>query len=357
MFDGQTYEAGQSSLPERGTTTPIKRNLSPSHMIQKPPPSMAEVAARMTLAMTTPMAVFAGGKLAYNVSSNIDLPDVIPAVHRHMDSMPSESLPLVDERDKAELSVYAKYGRERMMEWLNLTKLSNADRARVEQKIGEMKKVIEENPSFEGMKNVLSNHAQSLIELSQKFGINPEIVLSVCLIENGGAEKMVSPAGAMWEMQVMPDLLSTKLDQRGMTREEFDALSDREKGDLLREIGVENLSDMYKLFGDWGLAVWAYHGGQGNVYRALKIYFEAEFDADSLPSGGFLELKNYYRKKIEAARESDKGFNFFILLNDERVKNEISDLEDETELYTLKVAAANQIINEQMPDLARQVLR
>jgi hypothetical protein len=166
---------------------------------------------------------------------------------------------------------------------------------------------------------------------------------------------MKSPDGAIGVLQVMPDLLSDKLEKRGMTLEQFNQLDPKTRDTLLTDFGVQNLRDMHELFGDWGIAVWAHHGGQGNVYWALKEYFGEKYDADDLPPGGYPELQKLYKDKIKGAQ--NYGFNFFTLLENPKVqKNVIAHLKDETELYTLKTIAANTIINEQLPEIIRQVL-
>jgi hypothetical protein len=258
-------------------------------------------------------------------------------------------------KNEADMAVYPKYALQRMENLMNLSMLSQSDKDLFYRKVADMRKVIEGNPSFSGMKAVTENHSSDLLSFANKYKVPAELVLSLALIENGGAEGMVSPAGARGVLQVMPDLLNDKLASRNITRDSFEALSAKDQDKLLIEFGVENLSDMYNLFGDWGIAVWAHHGGQGSVYWALKEYFGEKYDADNLPLGGYPELQRLYKSKIAEAQRH--GFNYFTLLGNPRVqRNVITHLVDETGDYTDKAITANVIINEQMPNLVQKSL-
>ena len=255
---------------------------------------------------------------------------------------------------------------------MNLTDLTPEERQDFQTKLDDMRRVIEGNPSYEGMKNVMANHAEELINLSIKYGIPPEITLSLCLIENGGGEDMKSPAGAESEMQVMPQLRNQKLEERGISIDEYNAMDRESQLKLLREFGVENLADMYNLFGDWGLSMWAYHGGQGNVYQALRVFFEDKTganygDMNNPYQGSEAATYDVYRNLMKygnpdgtpsAGQNKDINmYNFLDILNNQKVKDEIlSQLVDEDELYALKGIEANNLINEQMPQIIRQIL-
>ncbi len=307
---------------------------------------------------------------------NVFASDMVPdSSHiQRIDSMPSENLPLVDSRDakkdsrvedtnsnfeqrnRVMLDLYFENAKSRTESWMGTTKLKGVERQDFENKINEMRKVIETNPSFEGMKKIMTKYSNEITDYAIKYNVPPEIALSICLIENGGADGLVSPAGAASAMQVMPELLSQKLSQRGITQEVFQKMGNDSQQKLMREIGVENLSDMYNLFEDWGLATWAYHGGQGNVYRALSVYFNNPYTANNLPPGGYKELEGIYQKLVKDAKA--KGFNFFTLLENEKVKKEVlPSLVDETELYALKAMSANLIINEQIKPVIEQIIQ
>lgn len=307
---------------------------------------------------------------------NVFASDMVPdSSHmQRVDSVPSENSPIVDSRDakkeskdenaksnfeqrnRVMLDLYLENAKSRTESWMGTTKLNGAERQEFENKLRDMRKVIESNPSFEGMKKITTKYSNEITDYAIKYNVPPEIALSICLIENGGADGLVSPAGAASAMQVMPELLSQKLGQRGITQEAFQKMGNDSQQKLMREIGVENLSDMYKLFGDWGLATWAYHGGQGNVYRALSVYFNNPYTANNLPQGGYKELESIYQKLVKDAQA--KGFNFFTLLENEKVKKEVlPGLVDETELYALKAMVANLIINEQIKPVIEQIIQ
>ena len=240
---------------------------------------------------------------------------------------------------QAEMQVYRQFADQRMFSLLRLDKLSEKDHETLSREVQAMRKVIQGNPSFEGMKSVTKNHAQDIIAAANKYKIPPEILLSISLIENGGGENMVSPSGAKGYMQLAPD----KSPDNGP--------GDAEKAAIY-------LVDMRDRFGgDLGIAVWGYHAGEGNVYHALQVYFN---DTRGTKFGDITEMSEAAAAKMASTYKqliSDYKVNLFTLFSNKEVqKQALANLEDETELYTWKVIAANMIINEQLPGIISKVL-
>lgn len=92
-----------------------------------------------------------------------------------------------------------------------------------------------------------------------KYGIPKWIMLGQIAAESKGDPVAISPAGAEGVAQIMPWLSS----ERGIDASDVDASLDT-MGQILR--------DEYDRFGDWSLAVWSWHVGDGEVYRAVQLY-------------------------------------------------------------------------------------
>ncbi len=274
-----------------------------------------------------------------------------------------------EQRNDVESDLYKKFAAQRMMSWMNMDKLSSQDAQSLNQQIQQMKKVIEGNPSFDGMKKVIQTHTDDLIAFSldpnkTPFGtdpsvklspIQPEVALSLSLIENGGAEHMTSSVGAADDMQVMPDVLAEGLTEINIKTEDFNKLGRDEQAKVRRFIGVRKIARDRDLFGDYGLAVWSYHAGPGNVYHALRLYFKDKTgkdygDLDEKLGKKDIDIYSEYRDLIK-----NNNLNLFTLFQDAKVNDFLNSLSDETNLYTWKAIAANEIINRDLPTIIEQV--
>src|SRR5690606_5334439 len=60
--------------------------------------------------------------------------------------------------------------------------------------------------------------------------------------------------------------------------------------------GVRYLRSNFERFGNWGLATWAYHAGEGNVSKAIKIYAKANHKIDLEGLKNPKEMKSYVEK-------------------------------------------------------------
>ncbi len=120
--------------------------------------------------------------------------------------------------------------------------------------------------AFPASLSVIKKHENTIKAAAAKYGVPTDVAIGVGLLENGGSETAKSKAGALGVFQLMPGtaralgLTVTKsVDERRDPAKNIDA-------------GVRYLKSNYDRFGDWGLATWAYHAGEGNVSKALQMY-------------------------------------------------------------------------------------
>ncbi|OGZ29726.1 MAG: hypothetical protein A2931_00285 [Candidatus Niyogibacteria bacterium RIFCSPLOWO2_01_FULL_45_48] len=93
-----------------------------------------------------------------------------------------------------------------------------------------------------------------ILELANLYGLDPNMILAIMLYESGGNENLVSSAGALGLMQVMPLTARDIKNKHGIT-------------DNL-EAGIRYLKDLSRVFGgDTSLIIAAYNGGPGRISR------------------------------------------------------------------------------------------
>jgi len=110
---------------------------------------------------------------------------------------------------------------------------------------------------------VIKKHEKTIREKAKKYGVPEDVAIGIGLLENGGSETAKSPAGALGVFQLMPGTarglrltVNNKVDERRNPKKNVGA-------------GMRYLALNYYRFGDWGLATWAYHAGEGNVTKAF----------------------------------------------------------------------------------------
>ncbi|MBX4189540.1 transglycosylase SLT domain-containing protein [Candidatus Parcubacteria bacterium] len=172
--------------------------------------------------------------------------------------------------------------------------------------------------------SVIEKHAETIRVQALEHGVPLDVAIGVALLENGGSETAKSSAGALGIYQLMPRTaknlgltVNKKTDERRIPEKNIGA-------------GLTYLRQNYDRFGDWGLATWAYHAGEGNVAKALKIYAKTH-DGITLPGvENSLALKNYVEKHDVTIHK---------LLSDAGVKKFTAKLNDDTAGYPYKVIA------------------
>lgn len=160
-------------------------------------------------------------------------------------------------------------------------------------------------------------------EYAEKYGIPERLMIGQIATESRGDPKAVSEtAGAEGVAQIMPWLSK----ERGIDPYDIDASLDL-MGQILR--------DEYERFGDWSLAVWSWHIGDGEVYRAIQAYERANFTECKLkdvivphhvdPAGRDEAVNESLQRRTEYKRFiKDYQINTFKLFEVEEIKTHYS---------------------------------
>lgn len=115
----------------------------------------------------------------------------------------------------------------------------------------------------------------------------PVEVLSVALVESGFNPLALSPKGARGIWQLMPDTAR----RYGLTVELGN--DHRTHPEHATRAAARYLQDLYRMFGDWKLALAAYNAGEGRVQRAIDRAGVRDFDELSRRKLLPLETRNY----------------------------------------------------------------
>lgn len=171
---------------------------------------------------------------------------------------------------------------------------------------------------------IIEKHEQTIKSIARDKGVPEDVAIGISLLENGGSETAKSSAGALGVFQLMPATarslgltVNSKTDERLNTAKNI-------------ESGITYLAMNYERFGDWGLATWAYHAGEGNVAKALKLYAKANHGI-TLPGVGDAKTLKAYVEKYDVTIHK--------LLSDPSVKTLTKKLNDDSAGYPYKVVA------------------
>ena len=204
------------------------------------------------------------------------------------------------------------------------------------QTVGQMVEVVRSNPSYEQMLTVVKKHEAEIRQEAAKNNFPEDLALGIVFVENGGGEDLTSPSGAVGVAQFLPEVAR----EFGLqVDEERDERKDPEKSIVVM---TRKLAADTKLFaGKADFAVWAYHAGAGNVYKALRIHYRQLTDVDLGDITEMSEEKAAELKETFGVLIKQDGLNVHTVLQNPAVQNELlTRLEDETELYPYKVVAA-----------------
>jgi soluble lytic murein transglycosylase-like protein len=171
---------------------------------------------------------------------------------------------------------------------------------------------------------VIQKHEDTILEKAEKYGVPADVAIGVGLLENGGSETAESTAGALGVFQLMPGTarnlgltVNKKVDERKDPAKNIDA-------------GMRYLISNYQIFGDWGLATWAYHAGEGNVAKAVQLYFK---EKHHVTLAG-LKDADQMKRQIQ-----NKDANVHKVLSSSAVKKFTKKLNDDSSGYPYKVLA------------------
>ena len=115
----------------------------------------------------------------------------------------------------------------------------------------------------------------------------PLEVLSVALVESGFNPLALSPKGARGIWQLMPDTAR----RYGLTVAPGD--DHRTHPERATRAAARYLQDLYRMFGDWELALAAYNAGEGRVQRAIELAGARDFNELARRKLLPLETRNY----------------------------------------------------------------
>lgn len=198
-------------------------------------------------------------------------------------------------------------------------------------KLSESKASIEKQVEFVSTRkaypaslSVVQKHAETIKREASKHNVPEDVAIGVALLENGGSETAISPAGALGVFQLMPGTARSL----GLTVNK--KVDERRNPQANIEAGVRYLASNYQRFGDWGLATWAYHAGEGNVSKAIKLYAKANHGVNLKGVKDAASMRAYVQKH---------GITIHKLLSDRSVKAFTAKLNDDSSGYPYKVIA------------------
>ena len=128
-----------------------------------------------------------------------------------------------------------------------------------------------------------------VIEYADEYSVPNELVFAVIKVESNFEPDVVSSAGAMGLMQMLPSTykwLTTKLGDPYIETKLFDPETNI-------KYGTYYLQYLYSRFGTWEKAVIAYNWGEGNFSEFLDEHGYESGDYDSIP---VKETRNYVKK-------------------------------------------------------------
>lgn len=190
--------------------------------------------------------------------------------------------------------------------------------------ISEKMDFVSSRGAFEASLAVIQKHEDTIRQMARENGVPEDVAIGVGLLENGGSETAKSKAGALGVFQLMPGTARAL----GLTVNK--SIDERKIPEKNIEAGMKYLKSNFDRFGDWGLATWAYHAGEGNVSKAIQMYAKANSGVN-LPG-----VKEPEKLKAYVAQNSltiDK------LLSSAAVKPLTKKLNDDSAGYPYKVIA------------------
>ena len=141
-------------------------------------------------------------------------------------------------------------------------------------------------------------HLDIVFNYSEKYDLEPELILAVIHAESRFRENVVSRAGASGLMQIMPDTAYWLAERIGVSYFEYSKIFEPE---INIHLGSFYLYTLITHFGNIETALAAYNAGRGNVARWLE---NPEFSSDgkTLDFIPFPETREYVRRVAENKR-------------------------------------------------------
>ena len=129
-------------------------------------------------------------------------------------------------------------------------------------------KQLEEMKENEGTKqeSLPLAYEAEVLEASSRYGVSAARIYAVILTESSFRPGVVSSAGAVGLMQMLPSTYEEQCAKRGTA---YDP-EDLKKPEVNIDFCTEYLRELYDMTGSWDTAHLAYHAGIGNVKSWLK---------------------------------------------------------------------------------------
>src|SRR3989344_103977 len=208
---------------------------------------------------------------------------------------------------------------------------SAVPKATVDKIVSNQMDFVSSRKAYSASLAVIKKHEKTIRTAAKKEGVPEDVALGVGLIENGGSETAKSSAGAMGVFQLMPGTA------RGLGLTVNKKVDERKNPQKNISAGMTYLAQNYERFGDWGLATWAYHAGEGNVAKALKLYAKSNHGINLPGVNQPAKLRAYVEKH---------GITIHKLLSDKSVKTLTRKLNDDSAGYPYKVIATSTLLKE-----------
>ena len=139
-----------------------------------------------------------------------------------------------------------------------------------------------------------------VIKYSKDYSIPAALTFAVIKTESNFDKDVISSAGAMGLMQIMPSTYEWLAQAKFNETANVSLLFDPETN---IRYGTYYLQYLYTKFGTWEKALIAYNWGEGNFKRHLDEYGYTEGDYDSIP---ITETRNYVKKVLHHWEKYEK---------------------------------------------------
>jgi len=153
-------------------------------------------------------------------------------------------------------------------------------------------------------------YESDIVKYSQRYNVDPFLVVAVIKAESNFNGKAVSPRGAYGLMQIMPDTALWIAENMKLNDYKVENLYDNEINIAMGCWYINNLNTEFN--GDIDLVLAAYNGGRGNVQKWLKDK-EYSTDGKKLNNIPFGETDKYV-KKVKT------NYNIYLKLYDDKFK-------------------------------------
>ncbi|WP_291636018.1 lytic transglycosylase domain-containing protein [Clostridium sp.] len=153
-------------------------------------------------------------------------------------------------------------------------------------------------------------YENQIVKYSQRYDVDPYLVVAVIRAESNFDEKAVSHRGAYGLMQIMPDTAMWVAENMKLTDFKLEKLYDTEINIAMGCWYINNLNNEFN--GNIDLVLAAYNGGRGNVQKWLK---NNEYSADGKTLNVIpFEETDKYVKKVKT------NYNIYLKLYDDKIK-------------------------------------